>query len=89
MRKHRQWASPRDAKLNLEDVAYTLQVGRPAMEERLALLVNSHTELEEKLRSYLQDPHEGDDWYWGQVKLHDATGIFAADEDGQTVEGID
>src|SRR5262249_35978046 len=45
----------------LQELAYTLQVGREAMEERLALQVNSFTELSEKLHRYLQDPHAGGD----------------------------
>ncbi|MBJ8193986.1 hypothetical protein JDS79_45640, partial [Bacillus cereus] len=34
---------------SLVDIAYTLQVGREAMEERLAFVVGSLRELEEKL----------------------------------------
>ncbi|EYF04556.1 Long-chain-fatty-acid--CoA ligase [Chondromyces apiculatus DSM 436] len=39
--------------LRIADVAYTLQVGREAMEERLGLLVTSLEDLEQKLRSFL------------------------------------
>src|SRR5204862_456882 len=56
----------------MEDLAYTLQVGREAMEERLAMQVNSLAELKEKLRRYLQEPQEAGDWYRGQVRRHDA-----------------
>ena len=65
------------------NLAYTLQVGREAMEERLALQVNSLQELEEKLRRYVEGRHEGSDWYRGQAKRYDAIVTFAADEDGQ------
>jgi acyl transferase domain-containing protein len=41
-----------DPDIALADLAYTLQVGREAMEERLALLVNSLDELREKLGAY-------------------------------------
>lgn len=37
----------------LADFAYTLEVGREAMEQRLALVVSSVAELERKLRAYL------------------------------------
>jgi acyl transferase domain-containing protein len=59
---------------NLQDLAYTLQVGREAMEERLALQVRSLAELEEKLGSYLSaSVQEGGDWYRGQVKQYKET----------------
>ena len=35
---------------NLADMAYTLQVGREAMEERLGVIVGSIEELAEKLQ---------------------------------------
>ena len=38
---------------NLADIAYTLQVGRQAMEERLALLVDNLSDLIEKLESFV------------------------------------
>ena len=41
--------------LNLADVAYTLQVGREAMPQRLALIATSREELGQKLSAYLQD----------------------------------
>ena len=43
-----------DSKLPFLDVAYTLQVGREAMEERLGFLVSSMEELKEKLTCYLE-----------------------------------
>ncbi|MEK1831029.1 ketoacyl-synthetase C-terminal extension domain-containing protein [Priestia megaterium] len=39
---------------SLEEIAYTLQVGREAMEERLALIVSSIEELREGLNYYIQ-----------------------------------
>src|SRR5437764_8198706 len=72
-----------DEARSLRDLAYTLQVGREAMEERLVMLVASPQELEEKLCKYVERAHEGGDWYRGQVKRHDAIDIFATDEDGQ------
>ena len=40
---------------NLSDLSYTLQVGREAMEERLALVVTSFEDLEDKLKGFLED----------------------------------
>src|SRR5262249_51405192 len=39
--------------IELADVAYTLQVGREAMEERLGLVVSSVDQLAEKLTAYI------------------------------------
>ncbi|MCP4996510.1 MAG: hypothetical protein GY934_22450 [Gammaproteobacteria bacterium] len=43
--------------LSLTNIAYTLQVGREAMEERLALVVSSVEELVERLRRHEQAHH--------------------------------
>ncbi|MDM5187014.1 SDR family NAD(P)-dependent oxidoreductase [Bacillus sp. DX4.1] len=40
--------------LNLADLAYTLQIGREAMEQRLAIVVSSIYELKEKLLSFFK-----------------------------------
>ncbi|MEM9214083.1 MAG: SDR family NAD(P)-dependent oxidoreductase [Cyanobacteria bacterium P01_F01_bin.150] len=40
--------------LQLADMAYTLQIGREAMEERLALIVNSRESLEQKLTAFVE-----------------------------------
>ncbi|UJF34777.1 SDR family NAD(P)-dependent oxidoreductase [Paenibacillus hexagrammi] len=72
------------ADVSLADIAYTLQVGREAMEERLAFIVRSLQELEEKLRGFVtgQDGVEG--LYRGQAKRNKETvTLFAADEDLQ------
>ncbi|PHG78289.1 SDR family NAD(P)-dependent oxidoreductase [Bacillus wiedmannii] len=44
--------------INLNDLAYTLQIGRESMEERLAIVVNSVEELKEKLVKYVQGSKE-------------------------------
>ncbi len=67
---------------DLFDLAYTLQVGREAMEERLGLIVNSIEELEEKLNKFLENHDDVEDLYRGQVKRDkDSLAVFAADED--------
>ncbi|MBP2630953.1 MAG: pksL 6, partial [Firmicutes bacterium] len=66
----------------LVDMAYTLQVGREAMEERLAIFVGSIKELEEKLKSYVDGQVSIGNLYRGQVKRNKATmDFFAMDED--------
>ena len=68
--------------LNLHEVAYTLQVGREAMEERLAVMVRSAKEFEEKLKDFLENQENIEDLYRGQVKRNkDTLAIFVADED--------
>ncbi|TQK74548.1 acyl transferase domain-containing protein [Brevibacillus sp. AG162] len=69
---------------DLAEIAYTLQVGREAMEERLAVIVKSISELEAKLTGYLEDEDDRQDLFTGQVKRNKETmDVFAADEDLQ------
>ncbi|MFC5743665.1 SDR family NAD(P)-dependent oxidoreductase, partial [Dyella tabacisoli] len=77
-----------DANVALADLAYTLQVGRDAMEERLALVVNSLGELHEKLSAYLAGETAIDELYRGQVKRNkDTLAALAGDDDiGAAVE---
>ncbi|MGF9908252.1 SDR family NAD(P)-dependent oxidoreductase [Brevibacillus porteri] len=70
----------------LAEIAYTLQVGREAMEERFAVTVKSISELETKLTGYLEDEDDRQDLFTGQVKRNKETmDVFAADEDLQQV----
>ncbi|HXH10353.1 MAG TPA: SDR family NAD(P)-dependent oxidoreductase [Alphaproteobacteria bacterium] len=74
--------------LNLAAVAYTLQVGREAMEERLALIVSSLDELAERLGAILAGRYGGNDLYRGTARGRtlpdkDTLTLFAADEDLQ------
>jgi 3-oxoacyl-(acyl-carrier-protein) synthase/NAD(P)-dependent dehydrogenase (short-subunit alcohol dehydrogenase family) len=67
---------------DLADIAYTLQLGREAMEERLAITAVSLWELEEKLQGYLTGQDNIVNLYRGQVKRNSETiAVFAADED--------
>ncbi|MGG4439280.1 SDR family NAD(P)-dependent oxidoreductase [Brevibacillus fortis] len=69
---------------DLTEIAYTLQVGREAMEERFAVIVKSISELEAKLTNYLEDEDDIQDLFTGQVKRNKETmDVFAADEDLQ------
>ena len=70
--------------LSLHEVAYTLQVGREAMQERLGLIVRSMEELEEKLGAFIDEKEDVEELYRGQVKRNkDTLAVFAADEDMQ------
>ena len=67
---------------NLADIAYTLQVGREAMEERLAMMVDSIKELEEKLRGFAEGQDGILDLHRGQAKGNKETlHVFATDEE--------
>jgi len=71
----------------LGDLAYTLQVGREAMECRLALTATSISELRQKLDDYLNGKYESgeiDECYRGDARRsREAVTLFAADEDLQ------
>jgi acyl transferase domain-containing protein len=53
--------------MDLGDVAYTLQLGRDAMEERLGFVVNSFEQLKEKLQSYINGEQEIEGFYIGKA----------------------
>jgi len=78
----------RRSSVDLASLAYTLQVGREAMEERLAFVVSTLDELVEKLQDHLAGGHSIEDVYQGQVKRNRETlAVFTADADlQQTVE---
>src|SRR5688500_5439606 len=69
--------------IDLYALAYTLQVGREAMEERIGFLINSQPQLEKNLRAYIND-QDIEDFYQGQVKSNtDTVSEFATDADLQ------
>ena len=59
--------------LDLRSIAYTLQVGREAMDERVAFLAGSTGELAEKLQAYVEDHAALGGAYQGQVKANRET----------------
>ncbi|AJQ95099.1 SDR family NAD(P)-dependent oxidoreductase [Gynuella sunshinyii] len=72
------------AELNLHQLAYTLQVGREAMNERLALMVTSVAELTDKLHGFLRTENDFEGVFHGQVQRDkEAVALFNADEDFQ------
>ncbi|MCR8978410.1 SDR family NAD(P)-dependent oxidoreductase [Brevibacillus laterosporus] len=73
---------------DLINIAYTLQVGRQAMEARLAFTAASIGEVEEKLNSYLKGSIDSSDFYRGQAKRNKESLLaLGVDEDMQgTIE---
>ncbi|MCP5003294.1 MAG: SDR family NAD(P)-dependent oxidoreductase, partial [Planctomycetes bacterium] len=70
--------------VDLQSLAYTLQTGREAMEERLGFIVTSIQELDGKLEAYLSGNQEIDDAYLGQIKQNkDALWVFKVDDELQ------
>ena len=73
--------------INLASAAYTLQVGREAMEERLAVIANSIDQLLEKLQTYIDTVPVGgsvhvEGVYRGQVKKHkESIQVISQDDD--------
>lgn len=74
----------RSPELSLHDLAYTLQVGRDARDERLGIVAHGTRDLCEKLRGFLEGRDDLQDVYVGQLARHrELLGAFASDEDLQ------
>src|SRR6266700_1144300 len=88
IREEGQSARSADNPVDLATMAYTLQVGRELMEERLGLMVSSLEQLEEKLAAYVKGDQGIEDAYQGQVKRdREALSLFNTDADlQQTVD---
>ncbi|WP_287777593.1 beta-ketoacyl synthase N-terminal-like domain-containing protein [Janthinobacterium sp.] len=73
---------------DLPDLAYTLQVGREAMEERLALLAGSMAQLQAMLEAFVAGKKVGEGLFTGGVKRNkEALAMFSSDEQLQHVVG--
>jgi acyl transferase domain-containing protein/enoyl-CoA hydratase/carnithine racemase/acyl carrier protein len=71
----------RKGRPDLAEVGYTLQVGRPAMEERLGIVVGSIDELAAKLDAWLRGERHPGVWQ-GQVRRNnEGLGLLGEDED--------
>uniref|UniRef100_UPI000E3248F9 SDR family NAD(P)-dependent oxidoreductase n=1 Tax=Steroidobacter cummioxidans TaxID=1803913 RepID=UPI000E3248F9 len=71
-----------DQAIDLRSMAYTLQVGREAMEARLGILVRSVEQLVGKLQACLAGERDIEDVYQGQAKSDQETlRLFGGDED--------
>ena len=69
---------------SLSDIAYTLQVGREPMSERLALVVSDIEELKEKLSLYLEGKKGIEKLYQGNAGKDKAkTGLLLEGEEGK------
>ncbi|WP_428610691.1 SDR family NAD(P)-dependent oxidoreductase, partial [Sedimenticola sp.] len=70
--------------IHLADLAYTLQMGREEMDERVGLLVDSVESLKERLQQYVKGEKGIEDLHCGRVKQNkDALGMFIADTEFQ------
>jgi len=73
---------------DLADLAYTLQVGRDAMDERLGVIVDSIDELTHKLRAYVDGATTIEGMALGHVSRYKLTdrglSVVASDEGGAT-----
>ncbi|MBW8852705.1 MAG: hypothetical protein JF600_18235, partial [Xanthomonadales bacterium] len=68
------------ADVDLGSLAYTLQVGREAMEERLALVVEDAATLVERLSAFAEGAEEVEDLHVGQAKRYrEVMSLFATD----------
>jgi acyl transferase domain-containing protein len=75
---------PRVSMVDLTAMAYTLQVGRETMDERLGLVVSSVEQLVEKLDAYVAGVQGIEDVYEGRVtRQHGVLSVFSADADLQ------
>jgi polyketide synthase PksN len=77
-----------ESSFHLEDLAYTLQVGREAMEERMGMIVSSLEELEEKLMKYSAGESHLENLYLGKVKKNKDT-ISAFETDDELKKAVD
>nr|ABM63537.1 BryA [Candidatus Endobugula sertula] len=75
-----------DEMTHLVNVAYTLQVGREAMQERLGFVVNSLSDIEVKLQKFIDKENDIEDFYRDQIKTKkEISALFNSDEDLQEV----
>ena len=71
---------------SLADIAYTLQVGRDSMDERVAFVVNSSTELVRKLEEYADGSVNMRDCYQGNARHSQSIlSFFNGDDDVDTL----
>ncbi|NEZ65368.1 SDR family NAD(P)-dependent oxidoreductase [Leptolyngbyaceae cyanobacterium CCMR0082] len=74
--------------IELPSLAYTLQVGRAELEERLAFIVDSMDELIQALQGFLADAPGHARYFRGQVNPHDET-VQALVDDDAFIETVD
>ncbi|UCH94145.1 MAG: SDR family NAD(P)-dependent oxidoreductase [Candidatus Aminicenantes bacterium] len=82
---------PGQASASIEDIAYTLQVGRDAMAARLAIMASSLDELQEKLTQYCQyQPGMPDieNVYTGNIKEQPGNALVEGEEGEAYVKSL-
>ncbi len=73
---------------DLHAIAYTLQTGREAMEERLGILAADVGQLAARLQAFVGGDEEGEDLYRGQAKRsQDGMNLINQDEDMKEAVG--
>ncbi|MCP5004444.1 MAG: zinc-binding dehydrogenase, partial [Planctomycetes bacterium] len=78
-----------DLKQRIEDIAYTLQVGRSDMEERIIFIVKDKSELLEKLQSFLANELSIKGCYQGSVRrIEENLEVLLVDEDMSQTIGV-
>jgi len=79
----RQWLARREGSDDdLNGLAYTLQVGREAMDHRVAMTAASMSELEAKLDAFLEEKSAIEGLYRGEVTRNNETlAVFRGDEE--------
>lgn len=78
--------NPEQAKIILNGVAYTLQVGRQPMEERLGFIACSIEQLVDRLQAYIRGTQNPDNFYQGKVNLYEeSVNIINRDDDMKDV----
>ncbi|MEU5718129.1 SDR family NAD(P)-dependent oxidoreductase [Streptomyces sp. NPDC020403] len=83
------WLLPQDpAVLDLDAVAHTLQLGREAMDVRLALAVGRAADLTAKLATFVAGEQDIEDLHVGNVKEH-REALTALGDDGDMAATVD
>ena len=78
----RDWLRREAGSVDLIELAYTLQVGRESMEERVGLLASSVEQVVEKLEAYIEGKAEIKDFYQRQGKRnHEYVSLVSQDEE--------
>lgn len=78
----------REPRLDLEDACYTLQLGREALDVRLACVVESTGELREKLRTFEAGAPVPGVLTGSARRQTEAAGLFKTDDDAQELIAI-
>jgi polyketide synthase PksN len=74
--------NPGSKEINLAELAYTLQVGREAMENRVIFIVRNTDQLVRKLKAFIAQEQDIDNCFQGEVQRdNEFLDFFTSDED--------